>query len=141
MSLNLLRWLLGATIVSTGIHFTHNFVAIDEYPQSDAISNTAVQIAIVVAWPLFTALALAGYRRYAEARYASAHMMLAIYAVLPLTTLGHYTAGNPDIAPFFYATIITDGLLGLAVLAFVVASARATGAARAGDPEAGVRPG
>ena len=141
MSLNLLRWLLGATIVSTGIHFTHNFVAIDQYPQSDAISNTAVKIAIVVAWPLFTVLGLAGYRRYAEGRYDSAHMMLAIYAVLPLTTLGHYTTGNPDIAPFFYATIITDGLLGLAVLAFVVASARATGAARAGDPEAGVRPG
>jgi hypothetical protein len=122
--LTILRWVLGASIVSTALHFTHNFVAIDQYPQSDAISNTAVQVAIVVSWPLLTAIGLLGYRRYAAARYDGAHLMLAIYALLPLATLGHYTAGNPDIAPFWYATIITDGLLGIAMLAFVVWSAR-----------------
>ena len=121
----LLRWLLGAAVVSTALHFTHNFVAIEQYPQSDAISNTAVQIAIVVSWPLFTALGLLGYRRYAARRFESAHLMLATYALLPLASLGHYTTGNPDLAPFWYATIITDGLLGIALLAFVVSSARA----------------
>jgi hypothetical protein len=126
MSLNVLRWILGASIVSTAIHFTHNFVEIDQYPQSTLISNTAVQIGIVVLWPLLTAVGLAGYRRYAAGRYESAHLLLATYAVLPLTTLGHYTEGNPDIAPFFYATIVTDGLLGIAMLAFVVRSAQVT---------------
>ena len=124
MSLNVLRWILGASIVSTAIHFTHNFVEIEQYPQSDLISNTAVQVGIVVLWPLLTAVGLLGYRRYAAGRYDSAHLLLALYAVLPLTTLGHYTEGNPDIAPFFYATIITDGLLGIAMLAFVVRSAQ-----------------
>jgi uncharacterized membrane-anchored protein len=123
--LAVLRWLLGLSIVSTALHFTHNFVAIDQYPQSDAISNTAVQVAIVVSWPLLTGIGLLGYRRYAAGRYDGAHLMLAVYALLPLATLGHYTTGNPDIAAFWYATIITDGLLGIAMLAFVVWSARA----------------
>jgi hypothetical protein len=120
----LLRWILGASIVSTALHFTHNFVAIDQYPQTEAVSDTAVQLAIVVAWPLLTAIGLLGLARYARGRYAPAHLLLAVYALLPLSTLGHYTEGSPDIAPFWYATIITDGLAGIAVLAFVVWSAR-----------------
>ncbi len=124
--LALLRWIFGASVVSTAIHFTHNFVAVDQYPPSSAISNTAVQVAIVVTWPLLTALGVLGVRRYAQGRLTAAHLLLAIYALLPLASLGHYTTGNPDIAPFFYATIITDGLLGLALLAFVVWSNRAT---------------
>jgi hypothetical protein len=120
----LLRWILGASIVSTALHFTHNFVAIDQYPQSEAISDTAVQVAIVVAWPLLTAVGLLGLARYTQGRDAPAHLLLAVYALLPLSTLGHYTEGSPDIAPFWYATIVTDGLAGIAVLAFVVRSAR-----------------
>ena len=121
----LLRWLLGASVVSTALHFTHNFVAIEQYPQSEAVSNTATQVAIVVAWPIFTAIGLLGLLRYTQGRLAAAHLLLAVYALLPLSTLGHYTTGNPDIAPFWYATIITDRLLGIALLAFVVWSARA----------------
>ena len=124
MPLTVLRWLLGASIVSTALHFTHNFVAIDQYPQTDGISNTAVQVAVVVSWPLLTAVGLLGYRRYAEGRYDTAHPLLAMYALLPLASLGHYTVGNPDVAPFWYATIITDGLLGLLMLGFVAWSVR-----------------
>jgi hypothetical protein len=124
--LALLHWIFGASVVSTAIHFTHNFVAVDQYPPSDLISTTGVRVAIVVAWPAFTALGVLGVRRYAQGRLTAAHLLLAVYALMPLTTLGHYTTGNPDIAPFFYATIITDGLLGLAVLAFVVWSNRVT---------------
>ena len=42
------------------------------------------------------------------------------------TTSTPYTsvAGDPDIPAFFYATIFTDGLSGIAMLAFVVVSAR-----------------
>ena len=124
MRVTALRWLLGASIVSTALHFTHNFFAVDQYPQTDGISNTAVQVAVVVSWPLLTAVGLLGYRHYAAGRYQRAHPMLALYALLPLASLGHYTAGNPDIPAFWYATIITDGLLGIALLAFVAWSAR-----------------
>jgi hypothetical protein len=36
----------------------------------------------------------------------------------------HFVQGNPDIPLFFYATIFTDGLAGLAVVGFVVWSVR-----------------
>jgi hypothetical protein len=110
-------------IVSTGLHFTHNFVAIDQYPRSDLVSNTVIQAGIVVSWPLFTAIALVGYRLYARRRYAPAHACLLGYALFCMVSLGHFVDGSPDIAPFWYATIFTDVLAGLAVMAFTVRSA------------------
>ena len=128
--LGVLRALLAFSIVSTLLHFTHNFVRVEDYPPASFVSNQAVQVAIVVFWPLFTALALYGHRLYRERRYRSAHRALAIYAVLPLTTLGHFTTGNPDIPLFWYSTIFTDGLAGVLLLAFVMWSAGRTQPAR-----------
>ena len=121
--LELLRWILGFGIASTALHFTHNFVAIDQYPD-DLVSGAVVQAAILVAWPLFTAVGLAGYRFYARRRYDRAHACLAAYSFFALTTLGHFLDGKPDIAPFWFATIFTDALAGLAMLTFTVWSAR-----------------
>jgi hypothetical protein len=120
---SLLRWILGFGIVSTALHFTHNFVEIDQYPRSDLVSNGVIQAAIVVSWPLFTAIALLGYRLYARRRYAPAHAFLLGYAVFCMVSLGHFVDGSPDIAPFWYATIFTDALAGLAVMAFTARSA------------------
>jgi hypothetical protein len=128
--LSLLKWILGFGILSTGLHFTHNFVAIDQYPD-DLVSGTVVQVAIVVFWPLFTALAVYAYRLYAQHRYREAHPLLLAYSFFALTTLGHFVDGKPDIAPLWFATIFTDALAGLAVLAFTISSMRAP-AARTG---------
>jgi hypothetical protein len=122
--LSILSWVLGFGILSTGLHFTHNFVAIDQYPD-DLVSGTVVQVAILLFWPLFTALAVYAYRLYAHHRYREAHPILLAYSFFALTTLGHFLDGKPDIAPFWFATIFTDALAGLAVLAFTVSSMRA----------------
>lgn len=121
--LTALRWILGFGIVSTGLHFTHNFVAIDQYPD-DLVSGTVVQVAILLFWPLFTGLALYAYRLYGQHRYREAHPLLVAYSVFGLTTLGHFLDGSPDIATFWFATIFTDALAGLAVLAFTIWSMR-----------------
>ena len=128
--ISLLRWILGFGILSTGLHFTHNFVAIDQYPD-DLVSGTAVQVAILVFWPLFTGLALYAYRLYARRAYRQAYPFLLAYAFFALTTLGHFLDGSLDIAPFWYATIFTDALAGLAVAAFTLASMRSEPARRA----------
>jgi hypothetical protein len=120
---SLLRWILAFSIVSTGLHFTHNFVAIDQYPD-DLVSGKVVQVAIVLFWPLFTTLALYSYRLYSRGRYRDAHPILLAYSFFGLTTLGHFLDGKPDIAPFWFATIFTDALAGLAVLAFTIWSIR-----------------
>jgi hypothetical protein len=122
--IKLLRGLIAFSVLSTAIHFTHNFLNVDDYPQASYASNKAVQVAVVIAWPLLTAAGLYGYRLYKERRYATANVLIALYSGLGIATLGHFTAGNPDIPPFFYATIFTDGLAGLSLLAFSLWSVR-----------------
>jgi hypothetical protein len=130
--LRLLKAILIFGIASTGIHFTHNFIAVDSYP-TGFISEEVIQVAIIVSWPLLTAVGIAGYRLYAQGRYAAAHPALLSYSVLGLATPGHFLNGNPDIPAFFYVTIFTDGIAGLAMVAFVVWSARLS---RVGEPRA-----
>ncbi len=113
-----LKALLAFGIVSTGVHFTHNFVKIDDYPAS-AIPDWVVQVAIVVSWPLFTWLAVRAYRLHAGGSEDRARPLLIAYGLWAMVSLGHFTSGNPDIPPLWYATIFTDVLAGALVLAFV----------------------
>jgi multisubunit Na+/H+ antiporter MnhC subunit len=118
-----LKAILAFGIVSTGVHFVHNFVKIEDYPESP-VPDWVVQTAIVVSWPIFTWLAIEGYRRYVRGDEKGARPRLLWYAAWTLFALGHFTEGNPDIPPVFYATIFTDVLAGVLVLAFVVAASR-----------------
>jgi hypothetical protein len=120
--LTVLKTILAAGILSTAIHYTHNFVAVNRYPGPKDL-YTVVRVAIVVAWPLLTWIGLTGYRRYRERRYREAHVCLVVYSLTGLATLGHFVFGNPQIPAFFYATLFTDALTALAVLAFVAWSA------------------
>lgn len=119
MRTGVLRAILAFGIVSTGLHFTHNFVRVEDYPQSDSISNGAVRAAIVISWPIFTAVAIHAYRLYARGDHRTARRWLLGYALFALVSLGHFTQGNPDIPPVWYATIFTDVIAGLLVIAFV----------------------
>jgi hypothetical protein len=110
--------LLVACIASTAAHYTHNYVEIEHYPGPSWISNDAVRVAIVVSWPVLTTAGLFGYVLYERGRYVAAYPLLAAYSLLGSVTLLHFTSGNPHIPPFWYATIFTDGALGLAILAF-----------------------
>ena len=83
-----------------------------------------MRVAIVIGWPLLTAIGLIGYRRYRERRFPEVHVCLVVYSLTGLVTLGHFAYGNPRIPAFFYATLFTDALSGLAVLAFAWWSSR-----------------
>jgi len=120
--LKILRALLAFSIASTAVHYTHNFVAASDYP--GPVASVVVQVAIVLFWPVLTVIGLLGYRLYKQGRSYPAHVCLAVYSVTGLSTLGHFLSGTPKIPPFFFATIFTDGLAGLSILAFVVVSAR-----------------
>src|SRR4051812_40514001 len=118
--LRTLRLILAAGILSTGIHYTHNFVKVHSYPGPHGALDTIVRIAIVTAWPLLTAIGLLGYRRVREGRHHEARVALALYSLLGLATLGHFAFGNPHIPAFFYATLFTDALTALAVVGFAL---------------------
>jgi hypothetical protein len=124
--LTLLGTVLAAGMLSTAIHYTHNFVAVSRYPGPKDL-YTVTRVAIVLAWPLLTWIGLTGYRRYRERRYREAHVCLAVYSLTGLATMGHFIYGDPKIPAFFYATLFTDALTGLAVLAFAVWSTTASG--------------
>jgi hypothetical protein len=121
--LTILRWIMAFLTVSTLVHYTHNFVEVDQYPRG-FIPNWVTQVGVFVTWPVFTAFGIAGYRLYREGRYRTAHACLITYSFVGWLTLGHFTAGNPDIPPFFYATLFTDALGAAAVSAWVVWSIR-----------------
>lgn len=123
--LAVLRWIIGFTVLSTALHYTHNFVAIEDYPQASFPGNEVVQPGILISWPLLTAIGLWGYREYSRHGYRRAHAALVTYSFAGWITLGHFTAGNPDIPPFWYATIFTDALAAAALVGFVVWSSRA----------------
>lgn len=110
--------LILACIVSTAAHYTHNYLEIEHYPQSDLFSNSTIKLAILIAWPLLTAIGVFAYWLYARRRYVAAYPLLALYSLLGFATLGHFAFGSPHIPPFWYATIFTDSLLGFAILAF-----------------------
>ena len=111
--------ILGFSILSTAAHYAHNFVRMDDYPGG----GVGVSVAILLSWPMLTAIGIYGYRLYAAGRFREAHISLLLYAPLGLITPAHFLYGEPDIPAFFYATIFTDGLGGLAVVGFVVWSA------------------
>jgi hypothetical protein len=119
-----LKGLIAFSVLSTGIHFTHNFIQVDSYP-SQLVPPAVVQVVIVLSWPALTAIGIRGYRLYRDGRLREAHLHLAAYSVLGITTLGHFLEGTPQIPPFFFATIFTDGLAGLSILGFVMLSMRA----------------
>lgn len=122
--LMLLRALIAATILSTSIHYTHNFIAVHAYPGPHGVFDTITRVLIVITWPALTGIGLIGYRRYAEGRDYEARMGLAIYSTTGLVTLGHFIFGSPHIPALFYATLFTDALTGLAVLGFALRYAR-----------------
>lgn len=123
--LGLLRVILAAAILSTAIHYTHNFIEVHRYPGPHGAFDTITRVLIVTAWPLLTGIGLIGYRRFREGRYREARVSLAVYSITGIVTLGHFIYGNPNIPAFFYATLFTDALTGLAVLAFALRYTRA----------------
>ncbi|MEX2237156.1 MAG: hypothetical protein WEB00_06455 [Dehalococcoidia bacterium] len=125
--LAILGGILLASILSTAIHYAHNYVEINQYPDPSWISNSTTGAAILIFWPILTVAGIAGFWVYSQRSYLAAHACLAVYSLTGLTTFGHFMDGNPDIDPFWYATIFTDGLAGFAILAFVAWSILITG--------------
>ena len=72
-SLTVLKAILAAEMLSTAIHYTHNFVDVSHYPGPKDL-YTVTRVAIVVSWPLLTWIGLMGYRRYREGRLQEARV-------------------------------------------------------------------
>ncbi|MCE7002589.1 hypothetical protein LWC34_07055 [Kibdelosporangium philippinense] len=118
-----LRAIVAGSVISTALHYTHNYLKIEQYPQPSSISNATTQLAIVILWPLLTAIGLTGYILYTRGRLWGARACLLVYSLTGLVTLAHFMVGVPDVPWYWFITIFTDALAGLALWAFVFWSA------------------
>ncbi|WP_243147116.1 hypothetical protein [Scytonema sp. UIC 10036] len=115
MSRKLLKILLIASIISTGTHFTDNYLFIEEYPQPDWITAPS----IYQSWLILTAVGITGYWLYKYRKFWFAYGCLFIYSFTGLSSLGHYLYGTwSQFSAKMHLLIWTDGLSGLAILAF-----------------------
>ena len=112
-STRVVRFVVAASIVVTAFHFTDNAVSIEDYPQPDWITEAVVWIA----WPLFSAVGVAGYLLYRDGKFPLASWILLAYAFAGISSLGHFLSGSPDeFTTRGVVSILADGLAGVAVL-------------------------
>ena len=123
-----------ACIALTLFHFTDNAVFIDDYPKASWQPDWFWAV-VVVAWFVFTATGIAGYRAYRRGDFGKAHPLLIAYSYMVVSSLGHFAYGSPsDLTTRGVVSVFVDVVAGAAVLVVAVwsiaARRRATGPAR-----------
>lgn len=114
--------LVGALLVSTAIHYTDNWLSIEDYaPRSGFLPENPWIVPVV--WALFAAVGVAGYREYRRGRLTRAHLLLGIFSVSGISTLLHLLYEGNSFAAWQWASVTADGLLGFAMLGFALWSA------------------
>lgn len=112
-----LKSLLIASIISTAIHLSDNYLYIEKYPQPESISSSSIYLS----WIIWTAIALIGYGLYKRDRFWLSYSCLIIYSFCGIDSLGHYLYGAmSEFSVKMHLFIATDGLAGLAILGFVL---------------------
>ncbi|MBU7582110.1 MAG: hypothetical protein KAF91_04240 [Nostoc sp. TH1S01] len=116
----LLKILLIVSIISTFLHYTDNYLFIEQYPQPAWITAPA----IYKSWLILTAIGIIGYWLYKYQKYWLAYACLLLYSFTGITSPGHYLYGKlSEFSAKMHLLIWTDGLTGLAILGFIVWSA------------------
>jgi hypothetical protein len=112
-----LKILLVACTITTAIHFTDNYLDIEQYPEPDWITPSSVY----VSWIVWTAIGITGYSLYARQRYWLSYLCLVVYSFCGLDSLGHYLYGAmSEFSPKMHLFIAADGLAGFAILGFTL---------------------
>lgn len=134
--------LVAANILSTAVHYTHNYIEVTHYPQSSflPVGYDGTRLLIALGWPALTAIGVFGFWLYRRGNYPAAWLCLAVYSLTGISSLAHFIDGSPHIPPFWYSTMFVDALAGMAVLTFVYADAVSRGRIRV-QPEASLRSG
>ena len=113
---SLLLCLLIASVISTGIHYTDNFLFYQKYPQPEWITLDSIYIC----WVILTLVGIMGYWLYRVGNLGGAYVFLSIYSLTGLSSLGHYLYGAMSEFSFkMHLFICTDALTGMALLGFV----------------------
>lgn len=114
---SIVRTVLLASVLSTIVHYTDNYLNLEDYPQPHWINHAVIPIA----WLILTAFGVAGWLLYRNGRALPAGLCLVVYSYTGLSSLGHYRFGPlSDFSTKMHAGIWLDGITGTAVLAIAV---------------------
>ncbi|HEX8645779.1 MAG TPA: hypothetical protein VF715_02685 [Thermoleophilaceae bacterium] len=115
--------LVGALLVSTAVHYTDNWLSITDYtPRSGFLPENPWLVPVV--WFVFAALGIAGLREYGRRGPTTrAHLLLALFSVSGLSTLLHLLYEGNSFVAWQWVSVLSDGTLGAAMLAFALWSA------------------
>jgi hypothetical protein len=107
-------------LISTTLHYTHNFLHAEHYPPVEPFFPNALayRVGIVVFWPILTAAGVWAYARYRSGRLRGVPTALLAYSLLGFTTILHFLGGTPHIPTVFFISIFTDFLGGLLLIGF-----------------------
>lgn len=112
----LLKILLITSIISTAIHFTDNYLFIEQYPQPKWITATT----IYQSWLILTAVGITAYWLYKHQKFWLAYGCLFIYSFTGLASPGHYFYGKlSHFSAKMHLFIWTDALSSLAIIGFI----------------------
>lgn len=112
----LLKTLLIASIISTVIHFTDNYLFIEQYPQPEWITAPS----IYQSWLILTAVGITAYWLYKYRKFWLAYGCLLVYSFTGLASPGHYLYGSiSQFSVKMHIFIWTDALTSLAILGFI----------------------
>ena len=119
-SASTVRAVVFGTIALTLFHFTDNAVNVDTYPEADWQPDWFA-VVVALAWVVYTAVGVAGYRLYQREQFGAAHVCLLIYGYLVISSLGHFLLGSPDeLTTRGLVSVLVDAAAGSVVIGVTV---------------------
>ena len=123
-AVRLLTPLFATAVLVSVVHYTDNVVNYSDFPRNGPLPDPGRWL-VLGAWVLFTAAGIAGYVLFRRGPSTLALSLLAFYSGSGLVGFGHYTVpGAFGMPAARQAHVIADILLGIAMFAFVMWSAR-----------------
>lgn len=113
----LLKVLLLASLITTFIHFTDNYLNFEHYPQPAWITPAGVYRS----WIIWTVSAIVGFGLYQRGQFGWSYLCLVFYSFCGISSLGHYLYGHmSEFSPKMHFFILADGIAGFAILGFTI---------------------
>lgn len=112
----LLLSLVLLNVTTTWLHYIDNALSLDLYTGFSWF--TPVNVISTVA--IMTPLGLLGYWLYKKKHQKAAHLLLGVYSLTSLSSLGHYLLPDAMLMPLrMHVSIWLDGIAGLLLISFL----------------------